>query len=336
MLLINTDKSCREQHEAVRNAVGVYYFTHRVIEVTGPDACALLDRMYVSRISKLEPTRGRYTMLLTEEGIPQDDCVISRVDEDTYWISTLHVPRILTAAEEVKGDLDANMEVITKKWDMFSIQGPKADEVAVSLVKENPTGLKRFQIVDNKLNDIDIKIAKGGYTGEGGYEIYCRADQTEAVQKILFEAAEKFGGRVVDEFDVMAYTLATEAGLYLVTDFDEATPFETGMDWMIDWSKDAFYGREAVLAMKDQPLKNKLVGITVDSPFVKVHGGPYGGQVSKNGRVIGRVTKFTYGFTVDKWVGFALIDAAYAVNGEHVTIDWDVDAEITDVKILKK
>lgn len=81
--------------------------------------------------------------------------------------------------------------------------------------------------------------------------------------------------------------------------------------------------------MKSKPLAQELVGITVDEPFTKVHGGPYGGCVSKDGNQIGRVTKFTYGFTAGRWVGFALVKAGSVKAGEHVTIDWDVDAVVT-------
>ncbi|SDF35768.1 aminomethyltransferase family protein [Marvinbryantia formatexigens] len=334
MLLISTDESCRHQHEVIRNTVGVYYFTHRLIEVTGADALVLLERLYPCRISKLDITKGKYTMLLTEEGIPQDDCVITRQGETTYWISTLHVPRIMREMENASDGLDAKWEEITKKIDMYAVQGPRAEEMVEQLLEVNPHGQKRFQMVENRLGDIQIKAAKGGYTGEKGYEIYCDVKDTEAVKQMLCAEVGKYGGEFVDEFDVIAYTLATEAGLYLVTDFDDATPFETGMDWMIDWTKEEFLGRDAVLAAKDQPMKKKLVGITVDDPNVKVHGGPYGAVVSKNGKEIGRVTKFTYGFTVGKWVGMALINAGSAETGEHVTLDWDVDAVVTERKFI--
>lgn len=329
MLLLSTDTRCKEQHDVIRNAAGWYYFTHHLVEVTGADACKLLDRVYVSNIAKLAPTRGRYTMMLTEEGIPQDDCVIFRVDEGKYWISTLHCPRTLKALEEHKGELNASFRKITRELDMYAVQGPKAADIMKSLVKEDISDLKRFQIADNQIGDVAVKIAKSGYTGESGYEIYCDVKDNTKIEDVLEKAAPAFGGAKVDEFDVMAYTLATEAGFYLITDLDEATPFETGIDWTIDWSKEDFLGKAAVEQMRGKPLAQELVGITVDEPFTKVHGGPYGGCVSKDGNQIGRVTKFTYGFTAGKWVGFALVKAGSVKAGEHVTIDWDVDAVVT-------
>lgn len=193
--------------------------------------------------------------------------------------------------------------------------------------------LKRFQIADNHIGDVAVKVAKGGYTGENGYEIYCDVQDDPKIEAALEQAAPAFGGQKIDEFDVMAYTLATEAGFYLVTDIGEATPFETGMDWTIDWSKEDFLGKAAVEKLRTLPKSQELVG----KPFIKVHGGPYGGCVSRNGQEIGRVTKFTYGFTVGKWVGFALVKAGSVKSGDHVTIDWDVDAVVApDNRFLGK
>lgn len=337
MILINTDESCRRQHEAIRNTAGWYYFTHHLVEVTGPDACKLLDRIYVSNIAKLAPTRGRYTMMLTEEGIPQDDCVIFCLAEDRYWVSTLHCPRTLEAMEDHSEGLDVAFRKYTKEMDMYAVQGPNAEAMVESIAAENPHDLKRFQIKDNKIGNVDVKIARGGYTGEAGYEIYCKPEDCEAIEAILTETAPKFDAIKVDEFDVEAYTLAAEAGFYLITDIDEADPFCTGMDWLIDWGKEDFLGKEAVTKAKDLPRTQELVGITVEKDFVKVHGGPYGAYVHKDGNMIGHVTKFTYGFTIGKWVGFALVKAGTVKPGDHLILDWDVDAVVADgVRFIHK
>lgn len=335
MILINTDASCKRQHELVRNTAGWYYFTHHLVEVVGPDACKLLDRVYVSNISKLAPTRGRYTMMLTEEGIPQDDCVIFCLEENRYWISTLHCPRTLRELEEHGEGLDASFRKITKEMDMYAVQGPRAEAMVESLAAEDPHGLKRFQIRDNKLGGVDVKIARGGYTGEKGYEIYCKPGDCEAVEAVLREASPKFGADKVDEFDVIAYTLATEAGLPLVTDIDEADPFASGMDWLIDWSKEDFLGKEAVAALRDAPRTQELIGFTIDSDFYKAHGGPCGASLFYQDKLIGRCTKFTYGFTVGKWVGFGLVKAGVVKPGDHIRVDWNGDAVVTERPFIK-
>ncbi len=336
MMLLSTDESCKAQHEAIRNTAGWYYFTHHLIEVKGPDACQLLDRVYVSNIAKLQPTRGRYTMMLTEEGIPQDDCVIFCLEEGYYWISNLHPPRTLRELEAHKGDLDVTFSKITKEVDMYSVQGPNACAMVESLAVNDPSSQKRFQIVDNQIGDLQVKIAKGGYTGEAGYEIYIKPDECEKLEQILQNASTQFGAMKVDEFDVMAYTLATEAGLYLVTDIDESDPFVTHMEWMIDWTKEDFLGKEAALKAKDAPRTQELIGFTVDDKSFRAHGGPYGAQLSVNGKVIGRCTKFTYGFTVDKWIGFGLVKAGTVKAGEHITVDYDGDGVVTSLPFYRR
>lgn len=336
MLLINTDESCRKQHEAVRNTAGWYYFTHHLIEVTGPDACRLLDRVYVSNMAKLVPTRGRYTMMLTEDGIPQDDCVIFCMEENTYWISNLHPRRTLRELEEHSADLEVSFRRITKEMDMYAVQGPRAESLVQSIAEKDPSSLKRFQIADNRIGDMQVKIAKGGYTGEAGYEIYIKPEECEKLEAVLTEASAKYDAVKVDEFDVMAYTLATEAGLYLVTDIDEADPFVSGLDWMIDWNKEEFLGKEAVLKAKDQPRTKELIGFTIDQEFYKAHGGPYGAYIFKDGECIGHCTKFTYGFTVGKWIGFALVKAGKVKTGDHIVVDYDGDGVVTDRPFYKR
>ena len=336
MILINTDESCRRQHEAVRNTAGWYYFTHHIIEVTGPDACRLLDRVYVSNIAKLAPTRGRYTMLLTEEGIPQDDCVVFCLEENHYWVSTLHYPRNLKAMEQCSEGLDVSFSQVTKEHDMYAVQGPNAEAMVESLASENPHDLKRFQIRDNRIGNLDVKIARGGYTGEKGYEIYCAPADCAALEAILTEASPKFGAIKLDEFDVIAYTLPAEAGLPLVTDIDEADPFGSRMDWLIDWSKEDFLGKAAVTALRNGPHEKELIGFTLDSDYYKAHGGPYGAYVFYKDKLIGHCSKFTYGFTVGKWVGFAVVDYGAVKPGDHIRLDWDGDAVVTPFPFIKR
>lgn len=335
MMLISTDVSVKRQHDLVRNTAGWYYFTHHLVEVTGTDAAALLDYIYTGAISKVAVGRAKYTTMLKPNGLIYDDVIIFRIEENKYWISTLHRPRTLQMLAQYAGQKDVQFRSITEQWDMYAVQGPNAKDF-VNAVLNNPVDdMKFFSIADNMIGDLSVKVARSGYTGEKwGYEIYVAPDKKELVEQALEAKEAEFGADEITEVDVMAYTLATEKGYVLVTDINHSTPFEVDMDKGIDWSKD-FIGKEALLTVKDLPPKHKLVGITVDEKFVKVHGGPKGAPVSKNGKVIGRVTKFTYGFTVDKWVGFALIDAGSAQIGDHVILNNNTLATITERPVLK-
>lgn len=333
-MLLSTDLIAKKQHDAVRTTAGWYYFTHHLIEVTGKDACDLLNYVYTGAIAKVAVGRAKYTTMLKKDGLIYDDVIIFRIAEETYWISTLHRPRTLQVLGENQGDREVSFRSITEEWDMYAVQGPKAKEMVNAVLAEPVDEMKFFSIADNKIGDLPVKVARSGYTGEKvGYEIYVAVDQKETVEQALAAQEKAFDAVEVTEIDVMAYSLATEKGFVLVTDIDQSTPFEVDMYKGIDWDKD-FIGKEALLAVKDLPPKHTLVGLTVEDKGARVHGGPKGAPVYKDGRLIGRVTKFTYGFTADKYVGFALIDAGTAKIGDKVILNNGTVAEIAQRPLL--
>lgn len=334
-MLLSTDKIAKKQHDAVRSTAGWYYFTHQLIEVTGKDAAALLDYVYTNSIGKTTLGRAKYTTMLGENGIILDDVVIFRLKEDKFWVSTLHRPRTLAVLEANKGKKDVAFCSITEKWDMYSVQGPSAKDFVNAVVATPVDDLKFFSIADNKIGDTPVKVARGGYTGEQwGFEIYVDVDKKAVVEAALSEKQDAFGAIQVTEVDVMAYTLATEKGYVLMTDINECNPFEVGMDKSIDWSKD-FIGKAALEPIKDQPPKRRLIGLTVDDKNAKVFGGPKGAPIFKNGEFVGKVTKFTYGFTIDSYVGFALIDVSKAKTGDEVILNNSTKAVLTERPMLK-
>lgn len=334
-LLWNNQIAAKE-HRAVRETAGWYYFTHHIIEVTGPDASKLLDYLYTNDIAGLAAGRARYTMMLGNDGIAQDDCIVFRLEDQKFWISTLHRPRTLAALASYAGDLDVDYRSRTEELDMYAVQGPRSLELTNAVVATPVDSLKFFQIADNKVGDIDVKVARAGYTGEKwGFEIYCKVEDREAVEAALASAAPEFDALQVTQLDVMAYTLATEAGLVLIPDIDRSTPFECGMGRYIKWDKD-FIGKEVVEAQKDAPFKLRLWGITVDQKDARLHGGPFGAPVSKDGKVIGRVSKYTFGFTVDKGVGFILVDEGSVTAGDKVILNHDTVAEVCELPILRR
>lgn len=335
--LLWNNKIAAKEHKAVRETAGWYYFTHHIIEVEGPDATTLLDYVYTADIAGLAIGRARYTMMLGLDGVAQDDCIIFRIGDEKFWISTLHRPRTLVALTANKGELDVVFRSRTDELDMYAVQGPRSKDLVNAVAAEPVDGLRFFQIADNALkNGTAIKVARAGYTGEKwGYEIYCAAADYQAVEEALCAASPAFDALQVTTLDVMAYTLATEAGLVLVPDIDRSTPFECGMGRYICWDKD-FVGKEIVEAQKDAPKKLHLWGITVDQKDARLHGGPFGAPVKKDGKTIGRVSKYTFGFTVDKGVGFILADEGSAQPGDEVILNWDTVAKVCELPILKR
>jgi aminomethyltransferase len=333
-MLLSTDASVKAQHAAVRNAVGWYDFTHKLIEVTGEDATAFLEKIYPNPIAKAKVGGAKYTPMLNEEGIIIDDVVVFRLAENQYWISTLYSRQLLLWFDAHKGESQMEYNEITPDWHMYSVQGPKSRDLVNSFLAEKVDDLKFFTIKDNRIDAVPVKVARSGYTGEKwGYEIYVATESKGVVEDKLAANGQAFGGMQITEFDVMTYTLACERGFILMTDIGDTNPFEVGFDASIDWSKD-FIGKAALEKVKAEGPKRQLLGFTVDDNAAIIYGGPHGAPIMKNGVRVGKATKFTHSFVIDKNIGYALVDRAKAKVGDKVTIN-DYEAVLTDRQIVK-
>ncbi|MDX9957803.1 MAG: aminomethyltransferase family protein [Spirochaetia bacterium] len=313
------DDSLRAQHNAVRTTAGWYDFTHKLLELTGEDATTFLGKMYPANLDKLGVGKAKYTIMLDEDGLICDDVIIFRLEEKKYWISTLYAKDLLKRFARYDADYNVVYEDITGQWRMYSVQGLEALEIVNGVIDNSADDLKRYQIRDAALGDIPIKVSRTGFTGETlGYELYVPAEYHEVVEARLAEEGDKAGALHVTEIDVMAMTLAAEVGYYLMLDIRRCTPYEVGFEHAIDWTKD-FVGKKALKRVKDKEPARRLVGIEVPDYDAVIYGGPHGGDVKKGDKVIGRVTKFTYGYTVEKNIGYALIDNGSAETGDTVT-----------------
>jgi aminomethyltransferase len=333
-MLLSTDAKVKAQHEAVRKTAGWYDFTHQLLEVSGKDATVLLDKMYVCSIAKAKVGGAKYTAMLDKNGIIIDDVIVFRLEENKYWISTLHISRPVKWFDANKGAFDVAYKSVTSDWTMYSVQGPKSKNLVNAVLADKVDDMKFFTIKDSKVGNVPVKVARSGYTGEEfGYEIYIAPASKELLEAKLAESGKALGAMQITEVDVMAYTLATEKGYVLLTDICDANPFEVGMEKAIDWSKD-FTGKEALEKVKAEGAKRELIGFTVDDINAKIYGGPKGAPVIKDGEIVGKATKFTHGFTVGKNIGYALVEKAKARIGDKVTINY-VEAVLTERPILR-
>lgn len=322
-MLLATDTSMRAQHEAVRNNIGWYDFTHRLALVEGPDALALLDKVCIAAIHKAPIGGSKYTTMLNEDGLIIDDVIVTHIDENKYWVSGLYIRNMLEWFEKNSAGLDVSYTDITPQWKMYSVQGPNSMAL-VNAVVDNPVDdQKFFRMADNTMDGIPVKVHRAGYTGEKrGYEIYIDAEKEEDLIAKLTAEGEKLSACHVTELDVMVMTLAAEAGFVLMMDIYMANPFETGMDKTIDWDKD-FIGKAACEKIREEGAKRSLLGFTVENDGALIYGGPLtkGNVVKKDGEFVGRVTKYTYGYTCNKNIGYAMVDNSKVKIGDTVTIN---------------
>lgn len=319
------EANVRKEHEAVRNSAGYYDFTHQLLEVKGADAQAFLNKMFVAAIGKMEIGEAKYTTMLNDDGIIIDDVIVFRIEEEIFWISTLYINELMAWFDAHKDNARVDYRDITEETTMYAVQGPDSRAILNDLLENSIDGLKYFKIEANRIGDIPVRIARSGYTGELGYEIYCAPEDKAVVEARLVESGKQYGMMNITT-DVIITSLPREKGFVLMSDLAGTNPLEVDFGWTIDWDKD-FVGKSALEKVKAIGAKRKLLGFTVEDDAALVEPGA---DVKVGGAAVGKVTMFTYGYTVEKNIGFALVDAEKAKIGDAAVVGEGVDAVLSD------
>lgn len=316
-MLFREDSRARAQHQAVRENAGWYRWTHDLVEVKGSGAAAFLDRLFVNRIAKAAVGKTKYTTMLNEDGKIIDDTIVMHMEQELYWVSTLYAPQLIRWMDQHVENDDITYRDITREIDMYAIQGPNSLAVVNELTTERIDDLKRFSVMDNRIGDVEVKIHRSGFTGENGYEVYCGMEDTKKVEKAIRDAADKFHAPEIDILEVYVRSLPVEKGFALRQDMYLLTPFECGLDWSVDLNKE-FIGRDALIRAKEDGPEHVLVGLEYQNESYEDIAQKE--IVYYKGVPCGTVRAAIYGYTVDKNIGFAVIDAKKAVEGRMVTI----------------
>lgn len=310
---MKNDELRRKEHEAVRNSVGYYDFTHQVLDVFGKDAEDFLDKIFVNDIKNMKNTHALYTTMLNEDGKIIDDVIIFRLEKEKYLISTLYIDKMIKWFDKFKEGFDVDYKDITDDLTMFAVQGPKSKDLVNKIVDKDISDLKFFTIEDNSLGDIALMVARAGFTGELGYELYVQSDKKDILEEKIKEAGKEFD-LVNITTDVIIGSLPGEKGYVLMSDLEGANPLEVGYGWTVAWDSD-FIGKDALLKAKENVNRDLFGYELLEDGEVEA-----GDIVLLDGKEIGKVTKFTYGYTVEKYIGYCMIEKDKAVEGKEVEI----------------
>lgn len=312
---MKTQELLRKEHESVRNNVGFFDFAHDILEVTGKDSKDFLDFMCVNVISKMEPYSASYTTILDRDGVILDDVIVFYHEEDKFWVTTLFIKELLPWFEKHKGNREVEFKDVTDEVSLYSVQGPNSRKTLNDMLEKDISDLGYFRFMDNKIGDIPVKVSRTGFTGELGYELYFHPKYTDKIIDSLLKKGEPYGVHFI-KTDVTLTSLPTEKGYITVDDFAGANPIELDLEWSVDCEKD-FMGKDTLCKIKKQGPSRKLLGFTVEEDNLDIKKG----DIVKSGdKEIGKVTTFTYAFTVEKNIGYVLIDSKYANPGDKVTI----------------
>ena len=263
------------EHRAVREAAGLFDVSHMgEFEVTGPDRNAFVQRVTCNDVGALGPGQAQYSAILTDRGTFVDDCLVYRFEDKIMLVvNAANIDKDWDHIVEQKGGANVRLRNISDEVGLLALQGPLAEATIAPLTKAAVNMIPYYEFTDSEVAGVQCFISRTGYTGEDGFELYCRAQHTPKLW------AELVGQQRVQPCGLGARdTLRLEAALPLYgNDIDDTTtPYEAGLSFIVRLDKGAtFTGEAALKQQKLDGVKRKLVGFKVqEERVVARHGYP--------------------------------------------------------------
>jgi aminomethyltransferase len=305
------------EHTAVRERVGIFDVSHLgKASVTGPGAAAFVNACLTNDLGRISTGKAQYTMCCDETGGVVDDLIAYLRSEDDVFL----IPNAANTAEVVRRLRAAAPEGVEvadlhQRYGVLAVQGPRSDEVLQALGL--PTGHDYMSFVEADWQGRPVIVCRTGYTGERGYELVPRWDDAPALWDALTEAAAPYDGLPcgLGARD----TLRTEMGYPLHgNDLSlDITPVQARAGWAVGWKKDAFWGRDALVAEKSAGARRTSWGLLATGRGIpRAHC-----QVKDaHGEALGEVTSGTFSPTLKQGVALALL-APGVSEGDEVVVD---------------
>lgn len=307
------------EHETVRNGVGVFDVSHMgEFLIEGPHALELIQKICSNDASKLTIGKAQYSYLPNEEGGIIDDLIIYKMKEDSYLlvVNASNIEKDWTWINS-KNDVGATVRDLSPEYSLLAIQGPKAVEAMQSLTSHDLSEIKFYNFVVGDFAGVDnVIISATGYTGSGGFEIYCKNSDVKAIWDKVFETGAAYGIKPIGL--AARDTLRLEMGFCLYgNDIDETTsPIEAGLGWVTKFTKD-FTNSEALKSEKEHGPKNKLIGFELDGKGIPRQGYDI---VDDQGEIIGIVTSGTMSPSLHKGIGLGYVPTNLSEIGTKINI----------------
>ena len=310
----------KAEHETVRNGVGVFDVSHMgEFLIEGPKALDLIQKVTSNDASKLTIGKAQYSCLPNETGGIVDDLIVYRVKEETYLlvVNASNIEKDWNHISKYNEAINAEMKDISEHYSLLAIQGPKAVEAMQSITSVDLSGIKFYNFVVGDFAGIEhVIISATGYTGSGGFEIYCKNSEVKQVWDKVFEAGAEFGIKPIGL--AARDTLRLEMGycLYGNDITDETSPFEAGLGWITKFTKE-FVNSEALAKEKEHGPKRKLVAFELDERGIPRQGYDI---VDGQGKTIGEVTSGTMSPSLGKGIGLGYVPNIFSKPGSKINI----------------
>ena len=334
------------EYNALRNAAGVIDISPLFkYEVTGPDAARLISHIITRSTDRLEHGHMIYTPWCDEHGVVLDDGTVARLGEDRFrW--TAAEPNLRWIQQNSVG-FNARVEDVSERIAALAIQGPTSAAVLRAAAEADIDGLKYFRLTSGRIDGRAVEISRTGYTGDLGYEVWMAREDAGCVWDAITRSGAQYGLRPTGLLALDVTRI--EAGLLLLdvdffsarralTESQRYTPFQMGLDRLVDLTKASFIGRRALVEERRRGPSRRIVGVAIDwtdverlysavglPPLAVATASRLAVPVSVGGRQVGRMTSSTWSPTLKMLIGLATVDSEFAALGSKIEIEHTVD-----------
>jgi aminomethyltransferase len=325
----------KEEHRAVRSGCGLFDVSHMgEVLVKGEDALSFLSKLVTNDPARLAVGQVQYTPMCYPDGGVVDDLLIYKFSATEYWlvINAANIAKDWAWIREQSAGLNVAITDLSETTAQLALQGPLAETILAPLGDRQLADLKYYWFEPQcRIAGKKVLISRTGYTGEDGFEIYCRPDDAPILWETLLETGKSRG--LIPVGLGCRDTLRFEACLPLYGHELSAaiSPLEAGLSPFVKLEKAAFNGRAALAAQKQQGLQRKLVGLKVLGRGVARAGYPV---LADSGGVIGKVTSGSYAPTLEQNLALALVEIDYAAVGQQ--LGFEVRGKIIAAEVVAK
>jgi aminomethyltransferase len=308
-----------QEHLAVRRDAGLFDVSHMgEIEIRGEAALELSQYLSANDVSRMKPFQAQYNLLLNDQGGIVDDVIFYCLEPNVFFVC-VNAANTDKDFDWVKRHVTGSVEVenVSDQYAQLALQGPRAQAILAELTAFDLAGLKSFSFAFADVAGVRCLAARTGYTGEDGFELYCRAGEADRLWSACLAAGVPYGMTAAGLGARDTLRLEKAYPLYGHELDDTTTPLEAGLEWVTKFSKAEFLGRDVLLRQKENGIQHKLVGLEMIGPGIAR--GEYG--LFKDGRPIGRVTSGTKSPSLGKAIALGYLAIEECEIGNIVDVE---------------
>jgi aminomethyltransferase len=307
-----------DEHNAVRRSAGVFDVSHMgEIEIRGPEALECVNYVSTNDAGKLKTGQAHYSGLLYGHGGFVDDILVHKVDDDHYFIC-VNASNQEKDFEHIESSnrWHAKVEFASARYAQIAIQGPKGLDTLQKLTATDLSKIRYYHFVDGEVSGVWARIARTGYTGEDGFEIYIAPDEARRIWYEVLNAGQEFGVKPCGLGARNTLRLEAKMALYGHEIHASITPLEADLAWIVKMDKGDFQGKAALAKQKAEGIKRKLVGFEMVGRGI----GRDGYDVYLDGAAAGWVTSGGPAPALNKNIGLCYLPLDRAVPGQKIEI----------------